>query len=169
MTTKKLYSNTKLQFATFILFLCVASIHAQLHHQTFGALGGSQTKSNYHISYSVGQSSVVGIFTSDAMLISQGYQQPIFNEYTAKSTSSLHEVKFYPNPFSTHLTFKFLIDYDDIQVRIIDVTGRIVFTKTLSTANQLLVLNLPYLSDSAYIITLSALNFYYQTKIIKQP
>ena len=97
MSTKKDYSYTKLQLATLTLFLCSTSIYAQLHHQTIGALGGSQTKSNYHVSYSVGQSSVVGTYTSDAMFISQGYQQPIFNEYTAQPTSSLYEVKFYPN------------------------------------------------------------------------
>jgi hypothetical protein len=168
MSTKQHYSYTKLQLATLILFLCSTSINAQLHHQTIGALGGSQTKSNYHVSYSVGQSSVMGTYTSDAMLISQGYQQPIFNEYTAQPTSSLHEVKFYPNPFSTHLTFELSLDYDDIQTTIIDINGRIVFTKTLSSANQSLVLDLPFLSDSEYIITLTALNFYYQTKIIKK-
>jgi len=168
MSTKKDYSYTKLQLATLTLFLCSMSIYAQLHHQTIGALGGSQTKSNYHISYSVGQSSVMGTYTSDAMLISQGYQQPIFNEYTAQPTSSLHEVKFYPNPFSTHLTFELSLDYDDIQTTIIDINGRIVFAKTLSSTNQSLVLDLPFLSDSEYIITLTAINFYYQTKIIKK-
>jgi len=168
MSTKKDYSYTKLQLATLTLFLCSTSIYAQLHHQTIGALGGSQTKSNYHISYSVGQSSVMGTYTSDAMLISQGYQQPIFNEYTAQPTSSLHEVKFYPNPFSTHLTFELSLDYDDIQTTIIDINGRILFAKTLSSTNQSLVLDLPFLSDSEYIITLTALNFYYQTKIIKK-
>ena len=168
MSTKKHNPYTKLQLETLILFLCSTSIYAQLHHQTIGALGGSQTKSNYHVSYSVGQSSVMGTYTSDAMLINQGYQQPIFNEYTVQPTSSLHEVKFYPNPFSTHLTFELSTDYDDIQTTIIDINGRIVFKTTISSANQALVLNLPFLSDSEYIITLTALNFYYQTKIIKK-
>ena len=168
MSTKKDYSYTKLQLATLTLFLCSTSIYAQLHHQTIGALGGSQTKSNYYVSHSVGQSSVVGTSQLNSTLISQGYQQLIFNEYILEPAFNLHEVKFYPNPFSTHLTFELSLDYENIQITIIDINGRIVFRNTKSSANQSFVLNIPFLSDSEYIITLTALNFYYQTKIIKK-
>jgi hypothetical protein len=141
-------TNTKLQLITLGLFLCSTSIYAQLHHQTIGASGGSQTTSNYYVSHSVGQSSVVGTSQLNSTLI--------------------NEVKFYPNPFSNHLTFDFSLDYDNIQTTIIDINGRIVFKNTVSSVNQSIVLNLPFLSDSEYIITLTALNFYYQTKIIKK-
>ena len=161
-------TNIKLKLIFLGLFLCSSSIYAQLHHQTIGALGGSQITSNYYVSHSVGQSSVVGTSQLNSTLISQGYQQPLFNEYILQPSSNLHEVKFYPNPFSTHLTFDLSLDYDHIQITIIDINGRIVFTNTKSSVNQSLVLNIPFLSDSEYIITLSALNFYYQTKIIKK-
>ena len=168
MTTQTRITNTKLQLITLGLFLYSSSIYAQLHHQTIGALGGSQIKSNYYVSHSVGQSSVVGTSQLNSTIISQGYQQPIFNEYILQPSSNLHEVKFYPNPFSTLLTFDFSLDYDNIQTTIIDINGRIVFKNTVSSVDQSIVLNLPFLSDSEYIITLTALNFYYQTKIIKK-
>lgn len=168
LTTQTRITNTKLQLITLGLFLYSSSIYAQLHHQTIGALGGSQIKSNYYVSHSVGQSSVVGTSQLNSTLISQGYQQLIFNEYILEPASNLHEVKFYPNPFSTHLTFELSLDYENIQITIIDINGRIVFRNTKSSANQSLVLNIPFLSDSEYIITLTALNFYYQTKIIKK-
>jgi hypothetical protein len=161
-------TNTKLQLITLVLFLCSTSIYAQLHHQTIGASGGSQTTSNYYVSHSVGQSSVVGASQLNSTLINQGFQQPIFNEYIVQPSSNIYEVKFYPNPFSTHLTFDFSLDYDNIQTTIIDINGRIVFKNTVSSVNQSIGLNLPFLSDSEYIITLTALNFYYQTKIIKK-
>jgi hypothetical protein len=168
LTTQTRITNTKLQLITLGLFLYSSSIYAQLHHQTIGALGGSQIKSNYYVSHSVGQSSVVGTSQLNSTLISQGYQQLIFNEYILEPAFNLHEVKFYPNPFSTHLTFELSLDYENIQITIIDINGRIVFRNTKSSANQSLVLNIPFLSDSEYIITLTALNFYYQTKIIKK-
>ena len=150
------------------MFLYSNSICGQLHHQTTGALGGSQTNSNYYVSYSVGQSSVVGTIQLNSKLISQGYQQRILNEYILQPSSNLNEVKFYPNPFSTHLTFALSTDYDNIQITIIDINGRIVFTNTISSENQVILLDLPFLSDSEYIISLTALDFYYQTKIIKK-
>lgn len=152
----------------FCIWLVFSLSYAQLHHQTIGALGGSQVKSNYHVSHSVGQSSVVGASQLNSTLINQGFQQPIFNEYILQPSSNIYEVKFYPNPFSAHLTFDFSLDYDNIQTTIIDINGRIVFKNTVSSVNQSIVLNLPFLSESEYIITLTALNFYYQTKIIKK-
>ena len=79
----------------FVWNLCLlpSLSYAQLHHQTIGALGGSQTKSNYYVSHSVGQSSVVGTSQLNSTLISQGYQQPIFNEYILQPTSNLYKVK----------------------------------------------------------------------------
>jgi len=154
----------------FVWNLCLLPIlsYAQLHHQTIGALGGSQTKSNYYVSHSVGQSSVVGTSQLNSTLISQGYQQPIFNEYILQPTSNLYKVKFYPNPFSNRLTFDLSLNYDNIQITIIDMNGRVVFINTKSSVNQSLVLNIPFLSESEYIIALTAFNFYYQTKIIKK-
>ena len=89
----------------FCIWLLSSVSYAQLHHQTIGALGGSQVKSNYHVSHSVGQSSVVGASQLSSTLISQGYQQAILNEYVLQSSPNVYEVKFYPNPFSTQLTF----------------------------------------------------------------
>ena len=152
----------------FCIWLLSSVSYAQLHHQTIGALGGSQVKSNYHVSHSVGQSSVVGASQLSSTLISQGYQQAILNEYILQSSPNVYEVKFYPNPFSTQLTFELPLDYDNLQITIIDLRGRSVLTKMLTTANQSIVLKLPSLSDSEYIITLTALDFYFQTKIIKK-
>jgi len=70
LTTQTRITNTKLQLITLGLFLYSSSIYAQLHHQTIGALGGSQTKSNYYVSHSVGQSSVVGTSQLNSTLIS---------------------------------------------------------------------------------------------------
>jgi hypothetical protein len=110
----------------------------------------------------------VGASQLSSTLISQGYQQAILNEYVLQSPPNVYEVKFYPNPFSTQLTFELPLDYDNLQITIIDLRGRSVLTEMLTTANQLIVLKLPSLSDSEYIITLTALDFYFQTKIIKK-
>ena len=44
LTTQTRITNTKLQLITLGLFLYSSSIYAQLHHQTIGALGGSQSQ-----------------------------------------------------------------------------------------------------------------------------
>jgi hypothetical protein len=165
---KRLDMNINSKLILLFLILYSSSFFAQLHHQTFGALGSSQTKSNYYISHSVGQSSVIGTSQLNSTTVSQGYQQAIFSEYIVESSSNFPEVKLYPNPFSTQINFDLPQDYDNIQIRIINMNGRIVLRKTFNSDNKSILLNPPFLSDSGYIITLTAHNFYYKTKIIKK-
>jgi hypothetical protein len=98
----------------------------------------------------------------------QGYQHLIFHDYSVESFSNAEGIKFYPNPFSTQLNFEFESEYDHIQITIIDVRGRIVMTTTMQTSNKAIVLPLPFLSDSEYIISLLGKNLNFQTKIIKK-
>ena len=92
----------------------------------------------------------------------------MFNNYTVHSISNLEGIKFYPNPFSTQLNFEFQSEYDPIQITIIDILGRNVLTTTVQTSNKSILLDLPFLSDSEYIISLIGQNLNFQTKIIKK-
>ena len=169
MTKYKWVTNIKLKLIFLGLFLCSSSIYAQLHHQSVGALGSSQVQGDYLISHSVGQSSsVIGNSKLTSMSAIQGYQHLIFHDYSVESFSNAEGVKFYPNPFSTQLNFEFESEYDHIQITIIDVRGRIVMTTTMQTSNKAIVLPLPFLSDSEYIISLLGQNLNFQTKIIKK-
>jgi hypothetical protein len=169
LTKYKWVTNIKLKLIFLGLFLCSSSIYAQLHHQSVGALGSSQVQGDYLISHSVGQSSsVIGNSKLTSMSAIQGYQHLIFHDYSVESFSNAEGVKFYPNPFSTQLNFEFESEYDHIQITIIDVRGRIVMTTTMQTSNKAIVLPLPFLSDSEYIISLLGQNLNFQTKIIKK-
>jgi hypothetical protein len=169
LTKYKWVTNIKLKLIFLGLFLCSSSIYAQLHHQSVGALGSSQVQGDYLISHSVGQSSsVIGNSKLTSMSAIQGYQHLIFHDYSVESFSNAEGIKFYPNPFSTQLNFEFESEYDHIQITIIDVRGRIVMTTTMQTSNKAIVLPLPFLSDSEYIISLLGQNLNFQTKIIKK-
>ena len=167
-TKEKLSSSNRNQLFLLALFLFTTSIYAQLHHQSIGALGSSQVQGNYSISQSVGQSSVIGASELSSTSVIQGYQQPMFNNYTVESVSNSERIKFYPNPFSTQLNFEFLSEYDHIQITIIDIRGRSVLTTATKTSNKSILLHLPFLSDSEYIISLIGPNLNFQTKIIKK-
>lgn len=165
---EKFLSSTRNLLFILALFLFTTSVYAQLHHQSIGALGSSQVKSNYSISQSVGQSSVIGSSELSSISVVQGYQHPMFNTYTVQSISNSERIKFYPNPFSTQLNFEFQSEYDPIQITIIDILGRNVLTTTIKTSNKSILLELPFLSDSEYIISLIGQNLNFQTKIIKK-
>jgi hypothetical protein len=165
---EKFLSSTRNLLFILALFLFTTSIYAQLHHQSIGALGSSQVRGNYSISQTVGQSSVIGTSVLTTTSISQGYQQPMFNNYTVQSVSNSERIKFYPNPFSTQLNFELQSEYDHIQIIIIDIRGRTVLTTTTKTSNKSILLQLPFLSDSEYIISLIGPNLNFQTKIIKK-
>ena len=85
-----------------------------------------------------------------------------------QSISNSEGIKFYPNPFSTQLNFEFQSEYNPIQITIIDILGRNVLTTTVQTSNKSILLDLPFLSDSKYVISLIGQNLNFQTKIIKK-
>jgi hypothetical protein len=161
-------SSTRNLLFILAVFLFTTSVYAQLHHQSIGALGGSQVRSNYSISQTVGQSSVIGTSELTSTSVIQGYQHPMFNNYTVQSISNSEGIKFYPNPFSTQLNFEFQSEYNPIQITIIDILGRNVLTTTVQTSNKSILLDLPFLSDSKYVISLIGQNLNFQTKIIKK-
>ncbi|MDG1793686.1 MAG: T9SS type A sorting domain-containing protein [Flavobacteriaceae bacterium] len=168
-TNERLILRIKNSLFILVLSLFSSSVNAQLHHQSVGALGSSQVQGDYLISHSVGQSSsVIGNSKLTSMSAIQGYQHLIFHDYSVESFSNAEGIKFYPNPFSTQLNFEFESEYDHIQITIIDVRGRIVMTTTMQTSNKAIVLPLPFLSDSEYIISLLGQNLNFQTKIIKK-
>ena len=164
----KFLSSTINLLFVLALFLFTTSVYAQLHHQSIGALGSSQVRGNYSIFQTVGQSSVIGSSELTSTSVIQGYQHPMFNNYTVQSISNLEGIKFYPNPFSTQLNFELQSEYDPIQITIIDILGRNVLTTTVQTSNKSILLDLPFLSDSEYIISLIGQSLNFQTKIIKK-
>ena len=79
-----------------IIFLSFFCGFSQLHHQTIGIGGGSNSSG---VIYSVGQSSVIGNNMSGGFLITQGFVQPLSDLYYVEDINTNFNVAVYPNPF----------------------------------------------------------------------
>ncbi len=166
-------------YASIILLFCLTSnVKAQeqskyrIISSNFGSSGSSQTiiseNKVYKISQSIGQASVIGTHKSNnGYVLRQGYQQPLDNLSRAQNIDFSLNASVYPNPFSHQITIKFQsIIKDDIATLLVDVTGKVIFSKIFS-ASQTLNLQITNIQKGTYFLKVVTDNKQFNTKLIK--
>jgi hypothetical protein len=75
----------------------------------------------------------------------------------------------YPNPFNNELVFNLTEKSSNANIRICDITGRVVFekTNTQTTSSNQLHINASQISSGLYIYTVSSNGSSYSGKIVK--
>ncbi|MCM0060082.1 MAG: T9SS type A sorting domain-containing protein [Algoriphagus sp.] len=163
------------KMASFIFGVLVFFLESQIQGQSLRnsswvALGNAvYTLPDQGISFqqSIGQSSVTGIFSSQAIRASQGFLQGI----RVGSAEIIHpfEVIAFPNSFSERITFRFTTDHQEVtQVRIHDAQGKLVYESTQHPTTREILLHLPFLSSGIYVANLSSGNKFVQLRLIKK-
>lgn len=154
----------------YILLLFSSMFYGQtLHHQMISSQGKSITLPNgLTVSHSIAQLSVNGS-SSSAITVQQGFQQSLWSKYIAGNDLITESIKVmvYPNPFVSNVNFEFVKTPPIVSLSIFDLTGRLVFREQKNTQNGLVTIDLSALPNASYLIQLSASNFNYYTKIIK--
>lgn len=155
----------------FILLLSFSSLHSQdLHHQMLSSQGTSKELSNgMYVSQTIGQQSVIGNYTSDGKTYGQGFQQSVWSKYISSNSNNFISTVTYPNPFISTINFQFSQPIKEpIAVSVFDVRGRLIFSQEKQALGNLLTLELPQLTDSNYLVKLTATNYIYYAQILKQ-
>ena len=114
-------------------FLVAISIHSQeIPRKVFAAGGGQGSSGNIELSWTIGQSGLVGTFVKPSVILNTGFQQ--FDNLLVSVDdvlSSLH-FKLYPNPFRD----RFYLDIQaseqiDVNIQLFDNYGRLVIDRDI--------------------------------------
>jgi hypothetical protein len=162
---KYLKFNSKVLF----FFLLFSFSKAQsLHHQMISSQGGFSFSSiEYKVLFSVGQQSVIGS-TTNVISAQQGFQQSNLINIIRQNTISISTL-VYPNPFIDVVKFSFSKSPGNfINLFVYDLLGRLVYSEVVKNESNLISVNLYNLSSAEYFVKLTANNYIFSTKIIKQ-
>lgn len=154
---------------TLLFFLFIVSASAQsVHHEMLSAQGGGvATSSGIKVNYTVGQQSVTGTKRNN-YIVQQGFQQNNWSKII-KQNNNLISTTLFPNPFVEQLTFTFSSSPGTkVNALVFDVLGRLIHSETVNNENNEIKLNLSRLSSAEYLIRLTAENYEYSAKIIKE-
>jgi len=145
----------------------------QLVRSTTGVSGSSEIISTnnktYVVQQSIGQASAIGTFNSVDYILRQGFIQPnILAKIIDKDIPLNLEAIIYPNPFVESITISFNEKISDkIEVVVFDFLGRMVFSKSYNTEQNLQV-QFNNLAVADYIIKIVANNKQFVKNIIKK-
>ena len=134
------------------------------------AQGTSGVLSNgLYVSQTIGQQSVIGIYTVDGKTYGQGFQQSLWSKYISSSVNNTITTITYPNPFISSINFQFSQPIKEtISVALFDVRGLLVYSENKNAIDNVLTLELPNLASSNYLVRLTSNNYTYYTQILKQ-
>lgn len=140
------------------------------HHQALSSQGlGVKLSNGMYVSQTIGQQCVIGNYVKKGHTYGQGYQQVYRKKPVKRNVFPTMTTLIYPNPFIDKIYFQFSKSIEDIiTVRIFDVQGKMVFQQEKKAYSNILTIELGHLPTGNYMVQLSAFNFIYSTKIIKQ-
>ncbi len=114
-------------------FLIAISVYAQeMPRRVFAASGGQGSSGNIELSWTIGQSGLVGTFTKPSFIINTGFQQ--FDNLLVSIDENIADIHFtlYPNPFRDH----FYLDIQsakqvDVNIQLFDNYGRLLINRDI--------------------------------------
>ncbi len=142
-----------------------------IHHQALSSQGTGVNLSNgVYVNQTIGQQNVIGNYSKNGHIYGQGFQQGNRKKDTKKNIFPINTTICYPNPFIKSINFQFSKSIEElITVTVSDMQGKFVFQQKKSAIGNVLTIELGNLSSGDYIIKLTALNYNYFAKILKQP
>ncbi|HHL57611.1 MAG: hypothetical protein DRI88_01230 [Bacteroidetes bacterium] len=114
-------------------FIVATSVYAQeMPRRVFAAGGGQGGAGNVELSWTIGQSGMVGTFVQPSVVLNTGFQQ--FDNLMVSTDEILSTVSctVYPNPFRDQIYLDIqTTDPVDVFVRLFDNYGRLLLDKHL--------------------------------------
>lgn len=152
----------------FFLFSIFSSAQV-LHHQSIASQGCIFVSAkNIHINQSIGQQSIAGTSKYKGYVVQQGFQQSNWSKILEQNTISISTV-VYPNPFKDILKFSFSKSPGNvIGMVVFDLVGRLVYSEEVKNDANFISVNLNNLPSAEYYVKLTAKNYIFSTKVLKQ-
>ena len=121
-------------------FLIAISVYSQeMPRRVFAASGGQGSAVNVELSWTIGQSGLVGTSKKPSIILNMGFQQ--FDNLLVSIedvTTDLH-FNMYPNPFRDHLYLDIQASKQlDVNIQLFDNYGRLVLSKNIGE-NSLII------------------------------
>ena len=154
-------------------FLLAGIVNGQvLKKQTLGINGSSHfvyaNTTSYFIQESIGQGSVIRTYESGQYSLRQGFLQPIDGSTLTSSQDDELNAAIYPNPFDNEINVLFDdVISDVLYVTIFDITGRLVFERTYSPTEALLI-RVQDVSSGHYLLNIRMRSQTLTAKLIKR-
>jgi hypothetical protein len=156
-----------------LLVLIMLGVHISLQAQSLrndmiSAMGGNYQPADlgFTIHQSIGQSTVIGMFSNSSLSLSQGYLRGM--QVLSEEVMAPFEVIPFPNAFADRITFRFVTDHDEETLfGIYDINGRKVFEDTFVPIDNEVLLDLDFLANGLYLAILRSGNRIVQKRIIK--
>lgn len=152
-----------------ILLTSIPIFSQKLHHQMLSSQGKSLVIANgVLVSQSIGQLSAIGNY-NNGYTIGQGFQHSNWKKYEKTNLETNISIITFPNPFISTIYFQFSKPItDNVKIAIFDINGRLVFKEEKKVFGLLLILELPQLASSNYLVRLSTPNNKFYSQILKQ-
>ena len=160
---------------TIIFISCIYTIQSTSFAQrspmkssTFSATGTNNSKetADLFIQQSIGQSSVIGSFSSGNLYFSQGFLTGISKNKPAND--KFLSVLAFPNSFIKEINFRFFPEFNkEAGISIFDMSGKMVYKNRITPINNTMEINLEMLSAGLYIVFFNCENRLLQSRIIK--
>ena len=135
---------------------------------TFSSIGANNSKvtAGLFIQQSIGQSSVIGSFSSGNLYFSQGFLTGVSKNKPAGD--KFLSVLAFPNSFIKEISFRFFPEFHkEAGISIFDMSGNMVYKNRITPINNTMEINLEMLSEGLYIVFFNCENRLLQSRIIK--
>ena len=153
----------------FLLILICPNLIAQLSHQTVSSQYHSKKIGDYNVVGIVGQNSPIGTFKLSDATFFQGFLH--YNMYSIDDLDQFVNetgISVFPNPFSSRINIAFPQIQKDVRVTFLDLTGRMIYSKSISSNEKTVSLNLPVgLPQILYTVVIETENKTYNLKLLK--
>lgn len=173
MKTKK---PLKQVFILALQLFCLTLVLAQerqpnILRSSLGNAGSSThletSRGVFVISQSIGQNSVIGTYTQNGYILSQGYQQALQKINVKRLDDSGLNVRIHPNPFTDQISLIFQKSFKgSCEISVHDLNGRVIY-KQEHKPSQLLKVELNFLAQGTYLLTAIADGKIFRAKILK--
>lgn len=163
--------NAKTILIVMLFSVATISFSQEIARSTVGVSGGSTTLENGDktllVQHSIGQSSVIGTFTSQKHTARQGFVQPPIEVKKILIDESSLNATLFPNPFTSELQIVFneVVD-ESLSILVYDIQGRVVFEKVAPPEKQI-SLDLEHLSSASYVLLVNTQNKQFKATILK--
>ena len=148
--------------------LCQSQV---LHREMLSASGTTSKSSNgYTVTQTIGQSSIIGNYSSAPFMVSQGFQQSNWAHLIFQNEIQLtSDIFFFPNPVIDNINFVFTIpDIKNLNLLLFDTLGRKIFNEFANASGNTITYNLQRLPAGTYLVLLTNKQLKFYTKIIKK-